>query len=294
MNPATFEYHRAGSVDEAIGLLGRFAAEGTEAKLLAGGHSLLPVMKLRLAEPAHLIDLSGATDADLRGVRLDGSTITVGALTTHRDLERDATLRERCPLLPQQAGRVGDRQVRARGTFGGTLAHADPAADYPAGVLALGVEIVARGPGGERTIAADDFFVAFLTTALAPDEVLTEVRIPVTPARTGMEYQKLANQASGYAVVGVAAVVTVGADGTCEAVRIGVTGAGDHAARAVTAEAALVGGPLDASTVAAACASADEGIDLLDDLHASADYRRRIVRGLSARAVLAAAGRATA
>lgn len=293
MNPSTFEYHRAGTVQEAIGLLGRFAAEGVEAKLLAGGHSLLPVMKLRLAEPAHLIDLSGVTDAGLRGVRVEGETVVVGALTTHRELERDATVGERAPLLAMQAARVGDRQVRARGTFGGTLAHADPAADYPAGVLALDAELVACGPDGERTIPAGDFFVGFLTTALAPDEVLTEVRVPIAAARTGMDYQKLANQASGYAVVGVAAVVTLGADGTCAEARLGITGAGERAVRATAVEEALRGGALDEATVKAACAKADEGIELLDDLHAGADYRRRVVRGLAARAVLAAAGRAT-
>ncbi len=287
MNPAPFEYHRAGSVQEAIGLLQQFPED---AKLLAGGHSLLPVMKLRLAEPVHLIDISGV--GDLRGVQEGSDGVRIGALTTHREIERDETLRQRCPLLPEIASRVGDRQTRARGTIGGALAHADPAADYPAGVVALDAELIVQGPGGERTIAATEFFLGFLTTALAPDEVLTAVRVAALPARTGVNYQKLANQASGYAVVGVAAVVTLAADGSCESARIGVTGAGASAVRATAVEEALRNRSLDEATVAAACEAADEGIDLLDDLHASADYRRRVVRGLARRAVLAAAVRA--
>ncbi len=290
MNPAAFSYHRAGSVQDAIGLLQKHESDG--AKLLAGGHSLLPVMKLRLAEPAHLIDIGDISD--LRGIRLDGDTIVIGAMTTHRAMERDETLKVRCPLLVDMAKVVGDRQVRARGTIGGTLAHADPAADYPAGILALEAEMVAVGPDGERTIPASDFFVGFLTTALTPEEVLTEVRVPVMAERTGTSYQKLANQASGYAVVGVAAVVTLAADGTCEAARIGITGAGDHATRASAVETVLVGAKLDEGSVGQACEKADEGIDLMDDIHASTDYRRRVVRGLTRRAVLEAVERAQA
>ncbi len=288
MNPAPFEYHRAGSIQEAIALLQQFP---DDAKLLAGGHSLLPVMKLRLAEPAHLIDIGGV--GDLRGIQAESAGVRIGALTTHREIERDETLRQRCPLLPEIAARVGDRQTRARGTIGGALAHADPAADYPAGVVALEAELIAQGPGGERTIPATEFFLGFLTTALAPDEVLTAVRVAAMPARTGVNYQKLANQASGYAVVGVAAVVTLAGDGSCETVRIGITGAGASAVRASAVESALRGRPLDEATVASACEAADEGIDLLDDLHASADYRRRVVRGLARREVLAAAARAS-
>ena len=288
MNPAAFEYHRAGSVQEAISLLQQFP---DDAKLLAGGHSLLPVMKLRLAEPAHLIDIGGV--GELRGVREEEGGVRIGALTTHREIERNEVLRQRCPLLPEIAARVGDRQTRARGTLGGALSHADPAADYPAGIVALEADLIAQGPDGERTIPATEFFLGFLTTALNPDEVLTAVRIPMLPARTGVNYQKLANQASGYAVVGVAAVVTLSSDGSCDAARIGITGAGANAVRATAVEDALRGRPLDEATVAAACAAADQGIDLLDDLHASADYRRQVVRGLTRRAVLAAATRAS-
>lgn len=287
MNPAPFEYHRAGSVDEAVGLLGQF--EG-EAKLLAGGHSLLPAMKLRLAQPGHLIDLTGI--AGLRGVRRAGDTIVIGAMTTHRDLERDETLRQLCPVLAEAAGVVGDRQVRNRGTIGGALAHADPAADYPAAILALDAEMAATGPAGERVIPAGEFFVDFLTTALNSDEVLTEIRIPVPAAGTGMSYQKLANQASGFAMVGVAALVTRAADGSCQDARIGVTGSGSHAVRATAVEDALRGQPLDDQTAAAAAEQAGAGIDFLDDIHGSAEYRRRMTIGLTQRAIKTAADRA--
>jgi carbon-monoxide dehydrogenase medium subunit len=205
-------------VAEAVALLQRF---GAEAKLLAGGHSLLPVMKLRLAEPGHLIDI-GRID-ELRGVRLDGDRLRIGALATHRELERDPTLRQHALVLAEAAAVVGDRQVRNRGTLGGALAHADAAADEPAAVLALDGELVAVGPNGERTVAAGDFFVDFLTTTLAPDEVLTEIRLPVAPPRTGMSYQKVANQASGYALVGVAAVVTLDESGRCAGARVAIT-----------------------------------------------------------------------
>lgn len=289
MNPAAFEFHRASSVDEAIGLL---REHGEGAKLLAGGHSLLPVMKLRLAEPAHLIDISHLGDEGLRGVRVEGGTLRIGALTTHQQVESAPLLQARCPLLAETAGRVGDRQVRNRGTIGGALAHADAAADYPAAVLALEAEMVARGPRGERTIAAADFFAGFLTTALAADEVLIEIRVPASGPRTGASYQKLANQASGYALVGVAALISLNEDGTCGAVRVGITGAADTPRRATATEEALKGGMLDEATIGTAAERATDGLDPLDDLHAPADYRLRVTRGLTRRALLAAAERA--
>ena len=290
MNPSPFTYHRAGSVGEAIDLLREHEDAGV--KLIAGGHSLLPVMKLRLAEPAHLIDIGGI--AGLAGISAGTDGLTIGALTTHRALETDPAVARHAPLLAEMAAKVGDRQVRARGTIGGTVAHADPTADYPAGLLALGAEMIVQGPDGERTIPAAEFFVGFLTTALSPDEVVTAVRVPALPSLTGTSYQKLANQASGYAVVGVAAVVTLDAAGACSDIRIGVTGAGDHAIRAAAAEDALRGQSLTDEVIKAATDRADEGIDLLDDIHASADYRRRMVRGLARRAVLAAVERAGA
>ena len=289
MNPAAFEYHRAGSVQEAIALLQQY---GEGAKLLAGGHSLLPVMKLRLAEPAHLIDIGRV--GELRGVREDGDHIRIGALTTHHEVEVDPILRRCCPLLPETAATVGDRQVRNRGTVGGALAHADAAADEPAAILALDAVLIAQGPGGERALPAAEFFVEFLTTALAPDEVLTEIRVPVMPARTGTSYQKLANLASGSAIVGAAAVVTLDGNGRCASARIGITGAGATARRASAVEEALLGAAVDEATIRAAAEHAGEGIEPLDDIHASAGYRLGVTRRLTARALLTAVERARA
>ncbi|MDQ4099387.1 MAG: xanthine dehydrogenase family protein subunit M [Chloroflexota bacterium] len=288
MHPAPFTYHRAGSVAEALNLLQQYPEDG---KLLAGGQSLLPVMKLRLAQPAHLIDISRLDE--LSGVRRDGDTIHVGALTTHYEIEHNEILRETCPILPEAAHVVGDQQVRNLGTLGGVLAHADPAADYPASILALDAHIIARGLDGERVIPAPDCFVGFLTTALQPHELLTEVRIPVPPAGTGMTYQKVANQASGYAVVGVAVVVNLADDGTIARSRIGITGAGDHAVRAFAVESALQGKQPDEATLRAAAESATEGIDLLDDHAAPLAYRDRVTRNLTRRALTIAVERAS-
>jgi aerobic carbon-monoxide dehydrogenase medium subunit len=287
MNPTAFAYKRAASVDEAIALL---TQHGDGAKLIAGGHSLLPIMKLRLAEPELLIDIGRISE--LQGIRDVGSEIAIRALATHHAIATNPLLRERIPLLAETASRVGDRQVRNRGTIGGALAHADAAADYPAAILALEATIVARGPQGERRIPANEFFVDFLTTALQPDEVLTEVRVAPPVAGHGWSYQKLANQASGYALVGVGTLVMLDGEGACSDVRVGVTGAAAVAWRASAVEAALRGQKLDAEGVAAAAAGLMDGIDPLDDLHGSAEYRRRVTEGLTRRAILQAADRA--
>src|SRR5215204_6688119 len=253
MNPTQFAYARAESVDEAITLL---QEHGDGAKLVAGGHSLLPIMKLRLAEPETLIDIGRIPE--LRDVRRDDGEIAIGALTTHHQIETDAQIRAVVPLLADTAARVGDRQVRNRGTIGGALAHADAAADYPAAILALEASIVARGPQGERSIPAREFFLDFLTTALQPDEVLTEVRAPMPAEGHGWSYQKLANQASGYAIVGVGAVVVVD-DGVCSDIRVGVTGTAAVAWRAEATEAALRGKQVENGAVAAAAELVDGG-----------------------------------
>ncbi len=289
MFPAPFEYHKAESVAGAIGLLQEF---GDQSKLIAGGHSLLPIMKLRLAQPAHLIDLGRIQT--LQGISANGPGIRIGAMTTHRQIATDPTIRVQCPVLAETASVIGDVQVRNRGTIGGALAHADAAADYPAAILALEAEMVAQGPNGERTIPAADFFVGFLTTALTPDEILTEIRIPSQPAKTGSNYQKLANQASGYALTGIAAILTLGDDGKCSQAKIGITGAGDVAVRAGSVEQALIGTSLDEASIHAAAAHAGDGIDFLDDIHASADYRRSVTIGLTRRAIQAAAEKARA
>src|SRR5919112_3940712 len=236
MNPSQFAYQRAESVDEAIALL---QEHGEGAKLIAGGHSLLPIMKLRLAEPETLVDIGRITE--LRGVRRANGEIAIGALTTHHQIATDAQIQSVVPLLADTAARVGDRQVRNRGTIGGALAHPHAAADYPAAILALDASIVASGSQGERRIPAREFFLDFLTTALQPDEILTEVQISLPEEGHGWSYQKLANQASGYAIVGVGAVVVLDGQGAVADVRIGITGAAAVAWPPEETETALSG-----------------------------------------------------
>lgn len=282
MHPYPFAYRRASTITEALA----FLASEEDPKLLAGGQSLLPVMKLRLAQPGTLIDISEITD--LRGVRLDGDTLEIGALTTHHDLATDALITEHAPLLAQTARVVGDQQVRNRGTIGGVLAHADPAADYPAGVLALEATVVATGPDGEREIPIAEFFQGFMTSALAENELLTSIRIPLLQVRRGMSYQKLANPASGYAIVGVAAVVTLAADGSIGSLKLGMTGVGDVAYRASDVESALAGQQPTVEAVKVAASHAVDGIEPLDDLHAPAAYRAKVACNLARRAILTA------
>ena len=282
MFPNQFEYHRPTSVQEAVQLL----QGNPDAKILAGGHSLLPAMKLRLAAPAAIVDL-GRIDG-LRGISVDGG-VTIGAMTTYRELIDSEELRQRLPMIAEAAYDVGDLQVQARGTIGGSLAHSDPAADLTAIVLALGGQVKAVGANGERTIAADDRFVDLLTTSLEPDEVITAVSIPAPPGRTGMHYEKHRHPASGYAVVGVAAVVTLGQGDAVQSARIAVTGATSKATRATAAEQALAGQPLNDQTIAAAAEAASEGLDLNGDLYASAEYRRHLLTVMTRRALEKAA-----
>jgi carbon-monoxide dehydrogenase medium subunit len=264
--PAAFDYERAESVDDAVALLSR---HGDDAKLIAGGHSLLPLMKLRLATPAVLVDIGRCRD--LAYIRAEGDAVHVGALTRHVDLEQSPVLRELVPLLAHAAGEVGDPQVRHRGTIGGSIAHADPASDLPAVLLALGATLVARGPQGERTIAIDDFFVGFLESALAHDEVLTEIRIP-SSAGAGWSFQKFNRRAQDWAVVGVAAVAGGG---------IGLVNMSSMPVRASGVEAALASG----ASAADAAARADEGLEPPSDLNASAEFRRHLARVLVRRAL---------
>ena len=285
MFPNQFEYHRPGTVQEAV----RHLQELPDAKILAGGHSLLPAMKLRLAAPAALIDLNQIDG--LRGIRVDGA-VRIGAMTTYRDLIDSAELRERVPMLGETAYHVGDPQVQVRGTVGGSLAHNDPAADLTAVLLALGGEVTAVGGSGERTIPADDLFVDLLTTSLQPDEIITEIAIPAPTGRTGMAYEKHRHPASGYAVVGVAAVLTVGEGDICQAARVAVTGATSKATRASAAEQALVGQALSPDVLAAAGRAAPEGLELNGDLYASEEYRRHLVAVYARRAIERAAERA--
>jgi len=285
MYPATFEYHRPASVDEAVRLL---SAHKDDAKLLAGGHSLIPIMKLRLATPKHVIDLRKITG--LSGIREEGGAIVIGALTTHYTVESNASLKSKCPILTEAAAMIGDPQVRNWGTIGGSVAHADPAADWPAVVLALGAELKVTGPKGARTIKADDFFKDVMTTALGPDEVLTEIRIPV-PTGGAMAYVKHPHPASRFAVVGVAAVLTV-SGGKCEKASVAVTGVGPKATRAKGVEAALQGKALDPQAIAAAAEKAADGIQMSADLQGSVEYKQHLTRVYTRRALEAAASRA--
>ena len=272
MIPAAFDYVRAGSAEEAIALLGE---HGDEAKLLAGGHSLLPMMKLRLAVPSVLVDI-GRVD-DLSYINDGGDHIAVGALTRHRALETSELLAAECPLLGHVAGEVGDPQVRHRGTIGGSLAHSDPASDLPAAVLALGGSLVAQGPNGSREISAGDFFTGYFESALADDEMLTEIRVPKAPG-SGWNYQKFNRRAQDWAIVGAAAVTVNG--GT----NVALVNMGSVPLRASAVEAALAGG----ASAAEAAEQAAEGTDAPTDLNATPDYRNHLARVLTRRALEAA------
>jgi carbon-monoxide dehydrogenase medium subunit len=281
--PLAFDYEVAESVDHAIDLLGQ---HGEEAKLLAGGHSLLPIMKLRLAAPAVLVDLGRLED--LKYVRDEGDHIAIGAMTRHTDVEHSQLLQEQCGLLSYTASLVGDPQVRHRGTIGGSLAHGDAASDLPAAMLALEGTFIIKGSGGERTVAAGDFFEDYLQTALAPDEVLTEIRVPKLGQNAGWSYKKFNRRAQDWAVVGAAAVVER-TDGSISSARIGLTNMGSTPVRATAAEGALSGASAD--SVAEATSSADEGTSPASDIAASSEYRRHLARVLSRRAVEEALGR---
>jgi carbon-monoxide dehydrogenase medium subunit len=285
--PAAFDYHVARTVDEAIALL---QEHGGEAKLLAGGHSLLPTMKLRLAQPGHLIDL-GRIDG-LSYIREEHGYVAIGALTTYNKIERSDLLARRFALLPEGTALIGDQQVRNRGTIGGSVAHADPAADMPGMVLALKAIIVARGPSGQREINADDFFQDLFTTALAENEVVTEIRLPLLPAHSGSAYEKLANRASHYAVAGCAAVVTLNDDNTCASASVVITGASVKPTRATAVENALAGKVLDEATISAAASHAADGLELIEDIHGSKAYRAQMACVMAKRALLRAVERA--
>jgi aerobic carbon-monoxide dehydrogenase medium subunit len=273
--PAAFDYQRATSVDEAVDLLAR---HGDDAKLLAGGHSLLPLMKLRLAAPEVLVDIGRVPD--LSYVREDGDQVRIGALTRHHDVATSDSLRSRVPLLAHVAGQIGDPQVRHVGTIGGSIAHGDPASDLPAALLALRATLVARGPGGEREIPADEMFTGFLETALRPDEVLTEIRVPAVDG-AGWAFQKFARRAQDWAIVGVVAVLTDGAGNGGAGPGIGLVNMASMPIRAAAVEDALRGG----SSIAEAAARAAEGTEPTDDLNASAEYRRHLVQVLTRRAL---------
>ncbi len=283
MIPARFEYVRAETVKEAVALLSK---HGADAKILAGGHSLIPSMKLRLSEPATLIDISGISE--LNGIHEKGDRLEIGAFVTHRTVEFSQEVKGSCPVLAQAAGLIGDPIVRNRGTLGGSLAHADPAADYPALILALNAEVYTSGPAGARRIAADDFFTGLFETALAEGEIITRVSFPVTGRGRAAAYQKFPHPASRFAVVGVAVFVTVD-KGICSAARVAVTGAASTVFRAGKVEAALIGKALDDRTIADATREVAPASELNGDLFASEEYRAHLCSVMAGRALHAAA-----
>ena len=285
MIPASFAYARPTTVDEALQAI---AAGGEDVKIMAGGQSLIPVMRLRLAAPETVVDLTKV--AELRGVREDGDSLVIGAMTTHADVLRDPLVAQYGKLVAEATETVADPAVRHRGTFGGALAHADPAGDLPAVALALDAEFVIAGPGGaRRTVPASAFFVDYLTTAIEDGELLVEVRIPKLGEDWGVRYEKFNRVAQAWSIVAVAAAVRMEGGRIAEA-RIGLTNMGSTPLRATAVEQALVGADVSLETVTAAAAQAAEGTEPSSDLNAQADYRQHLARVLTRRAVSAATG----
>jgi aerobic carbon-monoxide dehydrogenase medium subunit len=280
MIPAAFDYVRPTTLDEALGLL---AKHGEDAKVLAGGHSLIPAMKLRLSQPKVLVDIGRIGDLHSIGER-DGK-IAIGALTTHHEIESSDLLGRSCPLLPEVAGKIGDVQVRNKGTIGGSCVHADPAGDWPAAMLALDAEFEIAGPHGSRTVSAKDFFVDMLTSAVTSDEILKLIHLPAT-AKT-VAYVKFAQKASGFAIAGVAAVV----DKARKSVAVAVTGEAAKAYRAADTESSLRGLELSEATIATAAQKAADQVDPLSDIHASAEFRAHLACVQAKRALAVAASR---
>ncbi|HSF30216.1 MAG TPA: xanthine dehydrogenase family protein subunit M [Candidatus Tectomicrobia bacterium] len=288
MIPSAFQYLAPTSLQEAISLL---STHQEEAKVLAGGHSLLPMMKLRLAAPAYIIDLGRIPN--LAYIRENGGHIQIGPMTTHFTVESSDLLRQRLTALAEAAGMIGDVQVRNRGTIGGSLAHADPAGDLPAVMQMAEAQFKLIGPGGERIVRTEQFFVDLLTTALGPNELLAEIQVSVPPTRTGTAYMKVFQKASGFAIVGVAARVTLGADGrTCQTARLGITGVAAKSFRARGVEQGLEGKTIDEAAITVAAEHTSDGVDALSDLHASGEYRLALARVYTKRTLLRALARA--
>jgi carbon-monoxide dehydrogenase medium subunit len=284
MIPAKFDYTRPASVGDAVRALDE---GGEDAKVIAGGQSLLPLLRLRLAYPELLVDVGGL--GELRGVRDEGDSLLIGALTTHDDAIRDPLITAHCGLIAEAAGRVADPAVRHRATLCGALAHADPAADMPAVMTALGATMIARGPGGERAIGAGEFFADYLTTTLAANEILTGVRVPKLGPGWGYRYEKFHRTAQAWAIVGVAALARRSNGQVAEA-RIGLANMGSVPVRARAAEAAAAGADASRDALRSAAQHADEGTSPPADLHGAADYRRHLARVLTARALAVASG----
>ncbi|GAA5127726.1 xanthine dehydrogenase family protein subunit M [Haloechinothrix salitolerans] len=286
MKAATFEYVRATSVDQVV----RTLAEDEDAKILAGGQSLVPLLNMRLARPTTVIDITRIDD--LSYVRRANGHVEIGALTTHRLAETSELVRRNVPLLAEALRYVGHVTIRNRGTIGGSIAHADPAAELPATCVALDAELVVQGPHGQRVIAAADFFQGYLMTAIEPEEVITEVRVPVLAQGTGCAVEELARRSGDFALVAVFATMTIGTDGTCQDARITVAGAGPAPVRATGAEALLKGAAVTPDVISAAARAAADATDPPNDIHGPAEYRREMAAVLSRRAITKATNRA--
>ena len=280
MKPPRFTYHDPRSTDEALGLLGEL---GPEAKLLAGGQSLIPLLNMRMAQPHHLIDLNRIPELAYIEER-DGG-IAIGATTRHRQAERSPLVRERCPLLAQAIGQIGHIQIRSRGTVGGSVAHADPAAELPAVLAALDGQVTLRGPSGTRVVGPDELFVTYLTTSAEPDELLSEVWFPAIPPRTGQVWLELARRHGDYALVGLGTSLTLGADGTIADARLALTGVGPTPTRPRAAEERLRGQRPSAALFREAARLVVQVVEPESDIHATAKYRRHIAGILTLRAL---------
>ena len=287
MFPASFGYVAARSIEEALELMTKHGEDG---KLLAGGHSLIPAMKLRLASPRTLIDLG--TVPGLSGIRIDGGSLVIGALTVHADIAGSELVRQHLPGLADAAAVIGDVQVRNRGTIGGSVAHADPAADLPVILTALDASFVAQSSSGRRTLGVDDFFTDFFTTAMGVNEILTEIRVALPASGTGTAYAKLPHPASGYVVVSAGALITRQASGSCVAARVAIGGLGSGPIRAIATELELRGKALTPQIIAAAAAKAAEESDPDEDTYASADYKRHVATVFARKAIEEAVERA--
>jgi carbon-monoxide dehydrogenase medium subunit len=279
MIPGSFEYYAPRSLDDAINYL---SAHKDDVKILSGGQSLLPLMKMRLSKPAFIVDIGRIPGLD--SITEEGDILIVGALVTHAQIEGSSLLREKCPLLPQTATTIADVQVRNRGTLGGSIAHADPAGDWPAAALALDAEVKIAGPSGERWIKCEEFFLGLLMSVLEPDEIVTAVKVPATGSDK-TAYLKAAPRSSGFAVVGVAARLAIDSSGSCARAAIGITGVTDKAYRAERVEQMLIGTTLEPSAVERAAAEATRNMEVIEDINGSAEYRKQLAQVYVARAI---------
>jgi carbon-monoxide dehydrogenase medium subunit len=279
MIPGSFEYYAPRSLDDAVKFL---AAHRDDVKVLSGGQSLLPLMKMRLSKPGFVVDIGRIPGLDT--IAEEGNTLIIGALVTHAQIEDSELLKKKCPLLPQTATTIADVQVRNRGTIGGSIAHADPAGDWPAAIIALDAEIKVIGPSGERWVKCDEFFLGLLMSVLEPDELVTAIKVPVTGGDK-TAYLKAAPRSSGFAVVGVAVRIGLDGSGNCSRAAIGITGVTDKAYRPERVEQMLTGRTLDAKTIEAAAAEATRNVEVIEDINGSAEYRKHLTEVYAARAI---------